>query len=252
MKRVFVMCMVVCCLALSRASGQGFVDVDSTTIKDTPVVTEEAPAFIVAVTTEFNGTKTFAILSPDEMKTLRQSVPAENSAARRAYNKVKKAWRDKYDPPTTSQAVVTNQTPVAGGYVAAPPKPKVPPFPIKSCPVKEVRQLEACRTEESANQRKTFYENRDAELQSKAEASSSLKGLGTGNDASFSPSKFKKKDSAPTVDPKAREEVMKQFEDELAKILAGSSDDKKTKPGSGNSLGTGTGNTFGGSSLGKK
>lgn len=252
MKQVLAGAAVVSFLVLSRAYGQGFLDADREAVTEVPAAVQEAPAFIVAVTTEFDGTKTFSILSPDEMKTLKQSIAAENVAARKAYAKVKKAWRDKYDipaPAAPAQAVDTNQVPAGGVFVAA--KPKVPQFPIKICPVKGVRQLEACRTEEVANQRKTFYEGREAEQQGKADAANSSKSLGTGNDASFSPSKFKKKDSAPAIDPNVRKEVMKQFADELAKILSGSGDEKN-KPGSGNSLGTGTGNTFGGSSLGKK
>ena len=142
-------------------------------------------------------------------------------------------------------------------------RPKAPAFPLKLLPVKEVRELETCPTEELAKERIKFYEDRETELSKKKSSPDNPFGTtafsGAGASSGFTSKTSQKKDSTPKtpdIDPAARAEVMQQFMDEVEKLLSGAPDDTPKSGSKGptrkEGLGTGTGNTFKGTTFGSK
>lgn len=258
MKKAIVMGALVSCFFLSRAAGQ-----------DAAGTEEKAGCIIVAVT-EFNETRTLSTMSPSEVTALRKSIAAANEAAREAYDIVKKAWHDKYDPPDREKKPLppapTSKNPdewanYSKQVAAQQQESKVPPFPLKKVPKKEVRELETCATGDAARERVKFYETGEAEPRGKTLSATSAgsKPFGAHASSTFSPSKFPKKDDSrkrPEVDQKAKEEVMKQFEAEVEKILSGAAEEKAKpdKPGvrRKEELGSGTTDSLKSPSLGPK
>jgi len=181
---------------------------------------------VVIMTTGFDGTNVLSVISSADFRTLMKNLPAENDAARKAYGKVMKAWNDKYDPPQNYQQN-NNQ-----GYEYR----KVPPFPLKKRPVKEVKQLEVCKSEELANERLLFYEKRAAELELKAAITQphtadvpAQPAIASGKTLGSTQAPGTKKTARPeTIDLTAKAEVMQQFMDELKKLLAETKDANAT------------------------
>lgn len=254
---------LVFCLNMSKAAAQD----------PEPAATEKT-AFVIAAVTEFTGIKTFSIVTPAEMITLKKSIPRINEAGRKAFTKIRRDWYETHTPPPQPQqqpqqtpATVANVRPgavvVDMRTTTTTQQPKAPPFPLKLLPVKEVRELETCATEELANERIKFYEEREAELLKKKSSPDNPFGTtafsGAGSSSGFASKTTQRKDSAPktpTIDPAIREEVMQQFIDEVEKVLSGVADDTPKAGSKGptrkEGLGTGTGNTFKGSTFGSK
>ena len=197
----------LCFLALSAPCADGQVPAAAPA--------QASGSFMVIVTTEFEGSNVFSIVSSDDLKALKRNLPLENEAARKAYYKVRKAWHEKYDPAPP---------PTAAGRAAAVGPRIIPPFPIESAPVKEVKRIETCPTESAANERLIFHQNRQAELELKAVAEP--RGTAVSPPIAIGPGlgatqKRMEKPRPRTIAPKEKAEVMKQFMDELNKLLAG-------------------------------
>ena len=105
-------------------------------------------SFVIVLTTEFNGKKVVSVASPEELKEQKKILQAENDAARKAYREIKSAWYDRYDKPVRRR--------INGKYVYV--RPTIPDFPMDRTPVKEIKQLEVCKTEEAANERMTVHQ----------------------------------------------------------------------------------------------
>lgn len=243
----------------------------------------EKAGFVIAKITDFDGTIKFQIMSPAEILKLKKSLPGINEAARKALTKLRKAWHDKYD---TDQQVNTTQVtqpakPLpanvqnSGGIVldmrsgtttgTVQQRQKEPPFPIRVVPVKEVRELETCPTEDAAKERVKFYEDREVALKKKTSSdnpfgTTAFAGAG-GALGSAKEGKTATKNEQPRsqeVDQQARDDMMKQLTAEVEKILAGTASDTPKAESSSKGptkkagLGTGVGNTFKSSSFGTK
>lgn len=267
MKRLTVMLAATMFVAVSGTHGEDPAPADPAA----PAVAGK-PGFVVAATYDFDGIKKYSVVSPAEMIALKKGLPKQNEAARKAFTRVKKDWYEKHTPPpqpvqqtqplpTVAQKPGINidlRTTAQTSQV----RPKPQPFPIKVVPVKEIRELETCATEEAAKERIKFYEDRDAELKKKTSSDDPFASgeFGAGSKSAFASTTTQKKGEpkkyTSEVDPKTRDEVMKQLVAEIENILAGAPE--KTETPSGNApkkkegLGTGVGNTFKSSGFGAK
>jgi hypothetical protein len=175
---------------------------------------------ILALLTDLYGTKTYQVVTTNDLPSLKSEAKLDNDAMPKAYRNLRAAWRREHEAANPQPA---QPVPNSTGQVFQ-VRTRIPPYPMKRLPPpREVRQVGVFPTAAAAEERKKVFEDLEtARLESMA--ADQFKAA----EASSAPSKysFKKPSRAPAAshakpaDPAGDKKLIDELIQEIAKVRA--------------------------------
>lgn len=144
---------------VAKVAGAGKADAEKA--EESGAKTDERPVQMLVRVTDFMGTTTLKVVSPEEYREIRHDIDKDNEALRTAYMTIRREWK------ASGGARKVNPVTVRGQQCRVPVRGRPLPFPLPCPPPKEARMVGQFKDPAALDEKKNALEAKEEARQSK-------------------------------------------------------------------------------------